>query len=121
MHCVIDAVRSRRLNDPAHLAIAAAVAIFGGLDHDVSFIFGGALFGCFGPGAKHDAWKSSVTDFVGMCYLYEQPPQQDQARSSHVVKAALPGGPLTQAHATRNSNRNDGDGRGDFALAIQLL
>ena len=26
MHCVIDAVRSRRLNDPAYLAIAAAVA-----------------------------------------------------------------------------------------------
>ena len=48
MHCVIDAVRSRRLNDPAYRAIAAAVAIFGGLDHDVSFVFGGALFGCFG-------------------------------------------------------------------------
>jgi len=41
-------VRSRRLNDPAYRAIAAAVAIFGGLDHDVSFVFGGALFGCFG-------------------------------------------------------------------------
>ena len=38
--------------------------------HDVSFVFGGALFGCFGPGAQHDVWKSSVTDFVGMGYLY---------------------------------------------------
>jgi hypothetical protein len=36
----------------AYRAIAAAVAIFGGLDHDVSFIFGGALFGCFRPGAS---------------------------------------------------------------------
>ena len=26
MHCVIDAVRTRRLNDPAYRAIAAAVA-----------------------------------------------------------------------------------------------
>jgi len=42
------AIRSRRLNDPAYCAITAAVAIFGGLDHDVSFVFGSALFGCFG-------------------------------------------------------------------------
>jgi hypothetical protein len=83
MHCVINAVRSRCLNDPAYGAIAAAVAIFGGLDQDISFVFGGALFGCFGPGAQHDVWKSSVTDFVGMGYLYEQPRQHDEARSSH--------------------------------------
>jgi hypothetical protein len=86
MHCVIDAARSRRLNDPAYRAIAASVAIFGGLDHDVSFVLGGALFGCFGPGAQHDFWNSSVTDFVGMGYLNEQPRQHDQARSSHVLK-----------------------------------
>ena len=48
--------------------------------------FGGALFGCFGPGAQHDVWKSSVTDFVGMGSLYEQPRQHDQARSSHALK-----------------------------------
>ena len=64
MHCVIDAVRSRRLNDPAHRAIPAAVAIFGGLDHDVSLVFGGALLGCFRPSAQQDVWKSSMTDFV---------------------------------------------------------
>src|SRR6516164_9848897 len=86
MHCVIDAVRSRRLNDPAYRAIPAAVPIFGGLDPDVSFVFGGALFGCFGPGAQQDVWKSSVTDFVGVGYLCEQPRQHDQARSSHVLK-----------------------------------
>jgi hypothetical protein len=45
------------------------------LDHDVSFVFGSALPGCFGPGAQHDVWKSSVTDFIGMGYLYEQPSQ----------------------------------------------
>src|SRR5262249_46385836 len=84
MHCVIDAARSRRLNDPLYRATAAAVAILGGLDHVGSFVFGGALFGCFGPGAQHDVWKSGVTDFVGMGYLYEQPRQHDQARSSHV-------------------------------------
>src|SRR6516225_9967003 len=83
MHSVIDAVRSRCLNDPAYRAIAAAVAIFGGLDHDVSFVFGGASFGCFGPDSQHGVWKSSVTDFVGMGYLCEQPRQHDQARSSH--------------------------------------
>src|SRR5262249_37888314 len=73
MHCVIDAARSRRLNDPANRAIAAAVAIFGGLDHIVSFVFGGALFGCFGPGAQHGVWKSSVTDFVGMAACTNSP------------------------------------------------
>src|SRR6202040_2402205 len=106
--CVIDAVRSRRLNDPAYRAIAAAVAIFGGLDHDVSFVFGGALFGCFGPGAQHDLWKSSATDFVGMGYLYEQPRQHDQARSSHVrLDYSQPGaGTLTQRHSGA-FNRND--------------
>ncbi len=83
MHCVIDAGRSLRLNDRAYCAAALAVAIFGGLDHDVRFVFGGALLGCFGPGAQQDVWKSSVTDFVGMGYLYEQPRQHDQARSSH--------------------------------------
>src|SRR5262249_32213158 len=95
MHCVIGAARSRRLNDPAYRAIAAAVPIFGGLDHDVSFVFGGALFGCLGPGAQQDVRKSSVTDFVGMGDLYEQSRQQDQARSSHVLKvlpSALAGG-----------------------------
>src|SRR5215813_11976765 len=90
MHCVIGAARSRRLNDPLYRAIAAAVAIFGGLDHDVSFVFGGALFGCLGPGAQHDVWKSSVTDFVGMGDLYEQSRQHDQARSSHVLLSSFP-------------------------------
>src|SRR5262245_14719428 len=90
MYCVVDAARCRRLNDPAYRAIAAPVAIFGGLDHVVSFVFGGALFCCFGPGAQHDVWKSSVTDFVGMGYLYEQPRQHDQAGSSHVLKLLPP-------------------------------
>src|SRR5215831_13127337 len=82
--------RSRCLNDPAYRAIAAAVAIFGGLDHDVSFVFGSALFGCFGPGAQHDVWKGSVTDFVGIGCLYEQPRQHDQAGSSHVLLSSFP-------------------------------
>src|SRR5262249_45414547 len=90
MHCVIDAARSRCLNDPAYRAIAAAVAIFGGLDHDVSFVFGSALFGCFGPHAQHDVWKGSVTDFVGMGCLYQQPRQHDQAGSSHVLLSSFP-------------------------------
>jgi hypothetical protein len=85
MHCVIDAARSRRLNDPAYRAIAASVAIFGGLDHDVSFVFGGALFGCFGPGTQHDVWKSSVTDFVGMGYLNEQPRQHHVSLFDHLI------------------------------------
>src|SRR6516225_5492031 len=89
MHCVIDAARCRRLNDPAYRAIAAAVAIFGGLDKDVSFVFCGALFDCFGSGAQHDVWKSSVTDFVGMGYLYEHPRQHEQARSSHVLLSSF--------------------------------
>jgi hypothetical protein len=71
-HCVIDAARSLRLNDPAYRAAAVAVAIFGWLDHDVRFVFGGALLGYFGPGAQHDVWKSRETDFIsGMGYLYE--------------------------------------------------
>jgi hypothetical protein len=49
------------------VAIAAAVAIFGGFDHDVSFVFGGALFGCFSPGAQHGVWKSSVTSAWATC------------------------------------------------------
>ena len=89
----------RRLNDPAYCTIAAAVAIFGGLDHDVSFVFGGALFGCFGPGAQHDVWKSSVTDFVGMGYLCEQPRQHEQARSSHVLLSSFSRDPLATTRA----------------------
>src|SRR6516162_7355663 len=103
MHCVIDAVRSRRLRDPAHLAIAATVAIFGGLDQYVSFVFGSALFLCFGPGAQHAVWKGSVTNFVSMDYLDQQSRQHDQARSSHVL-SSFPVRPLTQGHATRNAN-----------------
>src|SRR6516164_4837300 len=89
----------RRLNDPAYCTIAAAVAIFGGLDHDVSFVFGGALFGCFGPGAQHDVWKSSVTDFVGMGYLCEQPRQHEQARSSHVLLSSFSRNPRATTRA----------------------
>src|SRR5262249_5249450 len=69
---VIDAARSLRLIDPAYRAAAVAVAIFGGLNHDVRFVFGSALLGCFGPGAQHAVWKSRETDGVGgMGYLYE--------------------------------------------------
>src|SRR5215469_15750170 len=82
-HFVIDAARSLRLIDPAYRAAAVAVAIFGGLNHDVRFVFGGALLGCFSPGAQHAAWKSRETDVVGVGYLYEQPRQRDEARSSH--------------------------------------
>src|SRR6516165_6640319 len=71
-HFVIGAARSLRLIDPAYLAAAVAVAIFGGLDHDIRFVFGGALLGCFGPGAQQGVWKSRETDVVGgMGYLYE--------------------------------------------------
>src|SRR5215467_4727400 len=71
-HFVIDAARSLRLIDPAYRAATVAVAIFGGLDHDVRFVFGGALLGCFGPSAQYDVWKSRETDFIsGMGYLYE--------------------------------------------------
>jgi hypothetical protein len=44
-------------------------------------------------------WKSSVTDFVGMGYIYEQPRQHDQARSSHVLNPRSGAGTLTQRHA----------------------
>src|SRR6516225_9263081 len=64
-HFVIDAAQSLRLNDPAYRAAAVTVAVFGGLDHDVRFVFGDALFFCFGPGAQHDIWKSRATDVVG--------------------------------------------------------
>ena len=61
-----------RLNDRAYRATAVAIAVFGGLDHDVRFVFGGALFFCFGLGAQHAVWKSRETDVVGgMGYLYE--------------------------------------------------
>ena len=73
-HFVIGTARFLLLIDPAYRADAVAVAIFGGLNHDVRFVFGGALLGCFGPGAQQDVWKSRETDFVGgMGYLYEQP------------------------------------------------
>jgi hypothetical protein len=36
------------------VAAAVAVAIFGGLDHDIRFVFGNALLGCFGPGGTLD-------------------------------------------------------------------
>jgi hypothetical protein len=57
-------------SENSYRAIAAADTIFGGLDHDVSFVFGGALFGCFTGSLRRRDRAASITQCIAFALAH---------------------------------------------------